>query len=268
MTQAFLAALGATALYGIASVLQGFAARRASGPAVVRHPAYLLGILADLLAWALSLVAMVWLPLFVVQSMLAGSLAVAVVIGWPVLHLALRRQDWLGVALATAGLALVALCAGPESTVRPAAWFVPALAVALAVLVVAGLVGYSRLPAVVLAGIAGGGFAVAALAGRALMGGGLSVSLELLVSPLAWMVCVGGGLGTLLYARALERGSFGGTTAVLWVVESIVPGVVGLVALGDTVRAGWGAPAAAGVALSVAGCVVLALSPTQEAVAA
>ena len=47
MTLAFLAALGGMVLYGLASVSQGYAAARASGPAVLRHPGYLAGLAGD-----------------------------------------------------------------------------------------------------------------------------------------------------------------------------------------------------------------------------
>lgn len=267
MTTAILAALGATLLYGLASVAQGFAARRTTGPAVVRHPAYLAGIAADVGAWALSLVAMTQLPLFVVQSMLAASLGVAVLVAWPVLKLTLRRQDWAGVAVATAGVALVSACAGAESSVAPPGWFTPALGACLAVVAVVGCLGYRRARGVLFAALAGLAFSLAALAGRAVMGAG-DVGWHVLESPLAWSVAIAGVLGTLFYARALERGSFGSATAVMWVVESLVPGIVGIEVLGDQVRDGRGPAAVAGVLLSLAGCVTLALSPTQKKLAA
>ena len=48
---AFVAALSAMLLYGIASVAQAYAARRASGADVLRHPACAAGLLCDGLAW-------------------------------------------------------------------------------------------------------------------------------------------------------------------------------------------------------------------------
>ena len=70
------------------------------------------------------------------------------------------------------------------------------------------------------------------------MGAG-DLGWHVLESPLAWSVAIAGVLGTLFYARALERGSFGSSTAVMWVVESLVPGIVGIEVLGDQVRDGW-----------------------------
>jgi len=69
----------------------------------------------------------------------------------------------------------------------------------------------------------------------------------------------------LAYLRALERGPAGGVAALSSVVEVLVPGVVGVAVLGDTVRAGWAVPVALAVVAAVAGCVVLARSPASVA---
>ncbi len=47
MASSLVAAFVAMVLYGSASVLQAHAARRASGAAVLKHPAYLAGLAAD-----------------------------------------------------------------------------------------------------------------------------------------------------------------------------------------------------------------------------
>ena len=94
MTALFLAsAVVAMTLYGTASVLQAHAARRATGPAVLRHPAYLAGLACDGLAWAAQVVAMWRLPMFTVEAILAGSLAVTILIGIPALGLRPTRRD-------------------------------------------------------------------------------------------------------------------------------------------------------------------------------
>ena len=127
--------------------------------------------------------------------------------------------------------------------------------------VVAALV-YGRGSSVLLALVAGTGFSLAALAARAVHVGE-SRWRDLAVNPLVWVVVVAGILGALLYARSLERGEVGPATAALWVVEVVLPGLVGVAVLGDAVRPGWGLAALAGVAAAIGGCVVLAHSPAQ-----
>ena len=53
-------------------------------------------------------------------------------------------------------------------------------------------------------------------------------------------------------------------TAILIVAEVTVPGLAGIVLLGDSVRPGWWAAMSAGLVLAVAGVVVLAGSPAQQ----
>lgn len=101
---AYLSAIGGMLSYGVASVVQAHAALSATGIDIVKHPAYLTGIALDGLAWVLSLVALGSLPLFAVQSMLAGSLAVTMILAAGVLKIPLTRRDWWAIGVVTCGL--------------------------------------------------------------------------------------------------------------------------------------------------------------------
>lgn len=259
---AFLAALGGMLLYGVASIAQGYAASRASGPDVLRHPAYLLGLVCDALAWLCSLGALLALPLFVVQSLLAGSLAVTVLLARPLLHVPVTRRDGIAVAVVTAGLVLVSASAAAESHGEPPSWFTAAMLVAMVALVAVSAALYRHGPSVPLAVLGGLGFSGAALAARAAHIGEGEPS-QYLGNPLTWSVVVFGAVGAVMYARALEKGAIGPATAAMWVVEVLVPGGIGVFVLGDAVREGWAIPALIGVALAVAACVALAQSPAQ-----
>ena len=67
MILGFVASVVGMLLHAVASVSQGYVASRAAGAGVVRHPAYVLGLGCDGLAWVASLVALRSLPLFGVQ---------------------------------------------------------------------------------------------------------------------------------------------------------------------------------------------------------
>ena len=258
---AWVAALLGAVGYGVASVLQGVAASHATGPAVLRQPVYLAGLACDGLAWLASLVALRVLPLFVVQSVLAGSVVVTVVLARLFLRARLRRRD-LGAIVATVpALAALAYAFLPGRAAVPSvlvAWTL----LATAVVVVAVAAAYARGGSLLLAALAGAAFSGAAVAARAvdLSSGPLS----LLGQPLAWTVLVLGAAGTLAYARSLERGAVGPATAVLWSAETLLAGLVGVLALGDTVRPGWGAVATVAVAVTLLGCAVLATAPAEK----
>ncbi|AKT52614.1 hypothetical protein ADJ73_05630 [Arsenicicoccus sp. oral taxon 190] len=256
-------------LYAVASVAQGLAASRASGAAVVTHPAYLVGLGCDGLAWVASLVALRALPLFVVQSLLAGSLAVTVLLATVVLRVSPRGRDWLAIAVVTAGLTGVALSSGSEASTAPPSWYAGSVVALVVVTLVASAALWRRGHPLALGALAGVGFSGLALAARAVQapsGEGLAMVLGVAAQPVAWALVASGVAGAVMYARGLELGSLGPVTAVMWVVEVLLPGVVGVAVLGDGVRGGWAPVALAGVALAVGGCVALALSPAQEAV--
>ncbi len=259
---AWVCAVAGCVGYGVASVLQGVGSARASGPAVLVQPVYVVGLVCDGLAWLVSLVALRVLPLFVVQSVLAASVAVTVVLAWIVLGTRLRARD--GVSIGVMALALGALAAAfPASDAppgdAPTAWLLGGLAV----LGVATAAAYGRGGSVPLAALAGAAFAGAAVCARAadLSGGALALATE----PLLWAILGFGVAGTLAYARSLERGAVGPATAVLWSAEAVLAGVAGVVALGDAVRPGWAPVAVLSVVAALACCAVLATGPAQAA---
>ena len=263
-TLAWFAAAIAALLYGVASVLQGAGARGSTGPGVLAQPLYLLGLGCDGLAWVTSLVALRWLPLFVVQSVLAASVAVTVLLARMFLGAPpLRPRDHVAVGGLVVALAVLAVAFVPGPA-RPTgaltAWLLGGGAAVIVVLAAA----YGRGGALLLAGLAGAGYAGAAVAARGVdLSGGVPA---VLTEPLAWTVLVLGGAGTVAYARALERGSTGPVTALLWAVETVLAGAAGVLLLGDGIRPGWPGPAAMAVLAAVVGCAVLATSPAERTV--
>ena len=106
-----------------------------------------------------------------------------------------------------------------------------------------------------LAGLAFAGFG---LAGRTL---GAPPRPALAADPVAWILVAYVALGLLLYGAALQRGKVTSVTAACVVVETLVPAVIGVVALGDGARPGHGTLAVAGFALTTAAAVMLARWP-------
>ena len=88
-----------------------------------------------------------------------------------------------------------------------------------------------------------------------------------LTDPVVWVLLAYGALGLALYTVALGRGAVGPVVGVLAVTETLAPGLLGLVLLGDGVRAGWWPGLLLGLALALGGVVVLARSPAQASLA-
>ncbi|WP_433301573.1 hypothetical protein ACQP2F_06470 [Actinoplanes sp. CA-030573] len=257
--------------YAAASILQAVGARRSTSTVKsLGHPLYLLGTGFDLLAWVGSMIALGTLAVYVVESVLAGSLAITVVAARVILKSRLRTIDVLAVAVAVAALTVLAMSAGPQESVAASTelrlWFCgAALTIALA-----GWGATRFAPPGVVAGLAGLCLGGAALVGRALTlpgDGFASAALALVTEPLVAALLVFGVTGMMLYANALQRGQVGPVTAVLWIAEVIAPSFVAVMFLGDTVRPGWAMPAMIAGLVTVGTAVVLSTAPANKATA-
>lgn len=274
MTWGLLGAFGAAVAYGVGSVLQALAARATPPSAgldprllvrLLRSWRYLVGLSLDAAGFLLSLVAVRTLPLFVVQSVVAGFLAVTAVVGAVVLRTPLGRGDRVALGVVVLGLALVGLSAaeGPAVDVsRAEQWGLLGTTAALAVL---GVV-VARRPgpggAAALGAVAGLAFGATSVAARMLPP---SLSLDAPVrslstaaaEPATWALLAAGLLAMLTYSTALQRGTVTQATAPLVVGETVAPAMAGLVLLGDAPRPGWGVAAVLGFTLAVIGAVAL-----------
>ena len=81
--------------------------------------------------------------------------------------------------------------------------------------------------------------------------------------PSPYLVVIFWVIGLISDTRAFVLGTVSRVTAVFLVTEVLVPGLVAVVLLGDTVRRGWWVPLTIGLLLAVAGVIVLAHSPAQ-----
>ncbi len=260
-----LAALGAIGS-GTGSVLESVGVRRAGAfggesdalRRVARQPVYWTGVGVDIVAFLCSAVALHHLPLFLVQSVMACSIAVTALIS-AALGAPLTRRGWLALAGAALGLVLVALSARPgDAHPLPTVWSWLLLGVC-PVVVVIGWYGDElahRWAAPLLAFGAGLGFTAVAVSARSLpaihsVGG-------LLREPAAWSIAANGLAASVVFAHALQKGGATTVAAVMFTTNTVVPSAIGLAVLGDSIRSGFLGAGIAGFLLSVGGAVALA----------
>ena len=268
MALGLVGALVASLAYGAGTVLQAIGARRLTSlpPAagararLVAAMPYAAGLGLDGLGFIASVLALRTLPLFLVESAVASSVAVTAVLSVLVLHLHLRRVEVGALAAVAIGLVALAAVAEPGSALRPGNGFtvatLAAAAVVAALLAAGGLDRDRRRGAVVLSVAAGLGF------------GGVGVSARLIEVPtpwwhlggdvLAWALVAHAALATVAYGLALARARVTTVAAITFVTETVVPAVIGLTLLGDRVLAGRWPLAGLAFALTLIGCVVLA----------
>ena len=260
----WLGAIVACLGYGVASVLQSVAAKRAAevvgltGLAlIIKQVPYLLGLAADGLGFAGNVVALQRLPLFLVQSIVAASVGVTAVIA-SLRGARLSWKDWASLAVLGLGLVFLTVTAVPTAAARISLiddWIILVSAIVPAVV---GLVGFrmkGRASAIVMSCAAGLGFTGVALASRGVGANGLSWTL--LLDPLLWAIIVHGAIGMGFFTVALQRDSVILVTAISLVFEVVLPSSVGIVLFGDAIRPGDMPLAIAGFVLAISGAASL-----------
>jgi drug/metabolite transporter (DMT)-like permease len=255
-----VAGLAAALLFGLAAVAQAHAVRRieaAPGDLVafvlrsVRDP-WTLGVVAAYLAgFVLHAVAIWLLPLYLAQAAIAMSLPVTALTSTLLLHERLTPAHWSAIAAVTVGLVLLFAGSGETGSIVVDARFAVAIWLGVAALALAGWRA-GRLGGGVLGALAGLGYAGSAMAVR-----GVGLPAGPAVVACAAAVGAYGLVAFWLYSRGLDRAPVSTATAPLIVAQTFVPGLVGLLLLGDGVRPGWWPAALAGLVLALGGAIFL-----------
>lgn len=267
MVLGLLAAVGAGLAYGVAVVLQGVAARRSARSRdahdaglllrLLGDPGYLFSLGLELVGFGLAVVAERRLALFLVQSVLAGYVAVAALLSVPVLGVRIARRELVAIGLLLLALVGLAAAAAPTQE-RPVPYGVRLLlpVIAVAAFGVVRLLPRTRSPGAALAALAGVEYAVVAVAVRALAHP--SSVTGLLADPAAWSLALAGLASLSLFANALALVGVTTATAITVVVETLLPALVGVALLGDTTRPGLAPLAVVAFAVAVWAAVALA----------
>jgi len=143
-------------------------------------------------------------------------------------------------------------------------WTLLAITVGLSVI---GIVATHRLGR--RGGLVGGAFAgvmfgLIAIGVRVLDGLAPFDLLTLISDPAAWTIAVAGSVGFYLQTVALQVGQVNPVTAMLVVGEVAIPGMVGILFLGDTAKHDLGWLAYTAFATAVVGAVLVALFSGDE----
>ncbi|MFD0260031.1 hypothetical protein ACFRKE_11720 [Kitasatospora indigofera] len=284
MILGLVTAVGASVCYGTGSVLQAVGSRRSAreeaaakgrlagvtehgGPNLTSTAKaavtweFILGTVLDLIGFGLGALAARLLPLFLSQTIISANLVITALLSIKLLGIRLRRPEWASIAVLCAALIMLAVAAGPEGGHQVAMsvhWWLLGASV---VLIAGGSLVVRRLGAggAIVAGLLSGlGFGALGVGVRILDGLDPFALGTLLSDPALYAILIGGLGGMYLHTIALQIGSVNGATAALVVGETVVPGVVGVIWLGDSSRDGLGWMAAFGFVLAVTSAVGVA----------
>jgi drug/metabolite transporter (DMT)-like permease len=248
-----------------ATIMQAIGARRAHlyrtvDPrlllALIKSLPYVIGLVLITVSFGLSVIALHSTPLYVVQAIGAGSLAVIAGYSTLVYKTKLLPVEWIAVAGVFAGGALLVIGQRPSEADNLPLTGQWALLGAALLLGVIAFVARAHIAAALCGMLGGFGFGIAAVGSRIVARVDQSFP-DLLTDPVTYAVAFGGLMGTLLFATALQRGSVTAVFGVSTVGQTLGPAAVGWLLLGDGVEPGMLPEAAVGFALAVVGAVVL-----------
>ncbi|MFD8704313.1 hypothetical protein ACFV1W_17085 [Kitasatospora sp. NPDC059648] len=276
-------AVAASACYGTGSVLQAVGSRRSAreeaakgattsttehgGPSLSSTAKaavtweFILGTVLDLIGFGLGALAARLLPLFLSQTIISANLVITAVLSIKLLGIRLKQLEWASIGVLCSALVLLAVSAGPEGGHHASTAFHWGLLVITTVLLAGGSLLVRRMGSkgAIVAGLLSGlGFGALGVGVRILDGLDPFQLGTLLSDPALYAVLIGGLGGMYVHTVALQIGSVNGATAALVVGETVLPGVVGVLWLGDSSKAGMGWLGVVGFLLAVVSAVGVA----------
>jgi len=214
--------------------------------ALVRRPAWAIGIAGVAGAALFQALALVNGPMALVQPVFILELPFALLVAVPLLHRRLSAEGWTAVGAVVGGLALLLAAAAPSGTRQQAAMvrWIPVLAITLAAMAGAVLLARSSSSRL---------FRAAALASAAAVGNALTAALlksatgRLADDGLpaffgAWQTygfALTGIASVLLLENALQAGPLTASQPALTIGDASVSLLLGVALFGERIRAGW-----------------------------
>ncbi len=188
---------------------------------------YTLGIIIATASWGLHVAALSLAPISLVQSVIAGGLVLLTVLADRLFAHTVTRREWVGVALAAAGLAFLAATLGDTAKNAHSHYEVARLvpfitASAGAGLIVAVLAGSGERQGVALGASAGLLWAASDTSIKALSGRLGDPLGSILIHPLVLVIILASFAGLLVSARSLQIGKAVPVIAVTSVAANVV----------------------------------------------
>jgi drug/metabolite transporter (DMT)-like permease len=270
---ALLAAFGCALFNGISAILQKIGADKEKQASSLRTGMmlrllkdwpYLAGVLLDLLAGVLTLVAVHSLPLFVAQPIIALSVVVTLLIEIVVFNVKPNKIIAAAFVIIVAGLALLMISANAKSAISVSSLVKTIITTAPLLLAVIGIVfvkGKSFMSTAILAGVSGLAFGGTSIVGRML---NWQKPFWHEIFSLLFLALVAYGLvGILLFTVALQRHKASVINCIMIIFETLTPTFIGLLFLGDRPKHGFWPLMIIGLVVTIIGILVIAADSSK-----
>ena len=263
-----LAAFACSICNGLAAVLQKISADKEKqandlSASLLLHLfqdlPYIVGVILDLLGWILTVYAVQYLPLFLVEAIIAANIVITIFVEHIFLKRRATRSMYLAAGIILAGLFALAFSASPERArqVSPSARFLLVLSpFVVGLLGAIAARGKRQVSVVLLAALSGLAFGLTSVFGRI-----ISFSNPIwhtLLNPLLIGLTASGILGIWLFSTALQRARASVANASMTAAQTLIPSIIGITLLGDVPRNGLWVGIIVGTALVLGGVCVLA----------
>ncbi|HUC95747.1 MAG TPA: hypothetical protein VMR76_02180 [Candidatus Saccharimonadia bacterium] len=266
---ALLAAFASALCNGTTAVLQKVSADKEKSVSTLdvrllfrlfQDKPYSIGILLDLLGWVFTLIAVHYLPLFLVAAVIASGVIVTALIERLFRHQKIRFRSYMAILIIVVGLVLLAVASSSQK-VRPISDVVrySILLVPIPIAILGYVLARSkRYKVTIVLGILSG----VAFSGTSIVGRIFKFSKPLwhtVYSPLVFSIIASGILGLLLFSIALQRAKATVINASMLTSQTILPATIGIIFFGDVARNGMWYLVVVGILLALIGVTFLAL---------
>lgn len=256
---ALIGALAAALCYGIATICEAVAVAAMSAmpesttllTRVRTGWLYGVGLAVDAAGFLLNALALRVLPLFLVESIVASSVAVTALLAVVLLKQRLRRGEIIALAVLVIGLSALGATAHEGTAIALPQYLAWGILAAVLPLAAAAWFSLTANSGIFLALIAGLAFGMVGVSARLVPAHGF------LASPLTWSVIAYGGLAVIVYGFALDKLPTTTAASLCFTVETIIPSAIGLLLLGDAIRDGLWPVALIGFVLTLGACITL-----------
>lgn len=233
--------------YGTATVLQQVGVKQSKklkniNPlnliALFNQSAYLSGIALDLLGWLLFLIAVRSLPLFLVQSFMALSIVVSALVDKYWLKHQIFKLEKLSIISVVVGVTLLSLVAKPSGAIGTSTFFKLILIFGPFLIAILSVIllkfkksSLSTSLVAILVGISFGGTSIIT---RIIEFN--KIDKQIIQLALGISLILYGLIAIILLAIALQRERINKVNSLVLASEVLVPSLIGLIFLGDTVK--------------------------------